>query len=68
MPELDRLTPQQARIVSLASDGYTDQRIAAELGISINSVRDRWRRAFATLHTNDRAHTVATALRQGEIV
>jgi DNA-binding CsgD family transcriptional regulator len=61
------LTEKELTVVTLAADGYTDARIAAKLGITVNSVRARWRHVFEILDAKDRAHAVATAIRRGEI-
>ncbi|MFD5508978.1 response regulator transcription factor [Streptomyces sp. NPDC127051] len=60
------LSPRELQIVCLAADGATDQAIAHQLGISIHTVRDDWRRYIKPrLHAVDRTHAVALAVHYG---
>lgn len=58
------LTLAEAHALRLAADGYTNVRIAHELGISVSAVKSRLESAFLRLHAADRTHAVAIALRQ----
>jgi DNA-binding NarL/FixJ family response regulator len=62
------LTAAEAEVLRLAADGYTNTRIAHELGISVSAVKARLEGAFTRLGAADRAHAVAIALRQRWIV
>jgi DNA-binding NarL/FixJ family response regulator len=48
----------------LASDGYTNVRIAHELDVSLSAVKARLEASYAKLRAADRTHAVAIALRQ----
>jgi DNA-binding NarL/FixJ family response regulator len=62
------MTAAEAEVLRLAADGYTNARIAHELGISVSAVKARLEAAFVRLGAADRAHAVAIALRQRWIV
>lgn len=62
------MTPlaEGGEIVQLASRGYTDPEIAAELTISEHTVREYWRyRIRPCLGADNRTHAVALAVAQG---
>ncbi|MEU9405641.1 helix-turn-helix transcriptional regulator [Streptomyces sp. NPDC048281] len=62
----DALSPREQGIVQLASRGYTDGEIAAELEISIHTVTEYWRyRIRPSLGADNRTHAVALAVAQG---
>jgi DNA-binding NarL/FixJ family response regulator len=62
----DPLSQREGEIVQLASGGYTDGEIAADLEISINTVREYWRyRIRPCLGAYNRTHAVALAVAQG---
>lgn len=42
--ELDRLSPRERQVLSLASAGLLDKQIANELGITLNTLRTYWAR------------------------
>jgi DNA-binding NarL/FixJ family response regulator len=58
------LTPAEVTVLRLAADGYTNVRIAHELGISVSAVKARLEGSYSKLNAADRAHAVAIALRQ----
>lgn len=57
------LTAAESMALRLAADGYTNVRIAHELGISVSAVKARLESGYQRLHAADRAHAVAIALR-----
>lgn len=57
------LTAAESMALRMAADGYTNVRIAHELGISVSAVKARLESSYQRLHAADRAHAVATALR-----
>lgn len=57
------LTAAESRALRMAADGYTNVRIAHELGISVSAVKARLESSYQRLHAADRAHAVAIALR-----
>lgn len=58
------LSRAEADVLRMAADGYTNQRIAHELGISLSAVKARLEGGYAKLGAADRTHAVAIALRQ----
>lgn len=58
------LTRGEAEVLRFAADGYTNVRIAHELGISLSAVKARLEGSYAKLRAADRTHAVAIALRQ----
>jgi DNA-binding CsgD family transcriptional regulator len=56
-----QLTPQQAQVARLASQGYTNSQIGARLFISPRTVEYHLRNVFMTLGITSRAH-LANAL------
>jgi len=57
------LTEAESAAVRMAADGYTNVRMAHELGISVSAVKARLEAAYQRMHAGDRAHAVAIALR-----
>jgi len=57
------LTAAESTALRMAADGYTNVRIAHELGISVSAVKARLESSYHRLHASDRAHAVAIALR-----
>jgi len=57
------LTAAESVALLMAADGYTNVRIAHELGISVSAVKARLESSYQRLHAADRAHAVAIALR-----
>ncbi|WP_143860617.1 LuxR C-terminal-related transcriptional regulator, partial [Nocardia cerradoensis] len=66
VPTVDfRLTPDQRRLVRLLAQDLTYREIAAELGISVNSVKSRVADVARELHGEGRAELVEIARRSG---
>lgn len=57
------LTAAESMALRMAADGYTNVRIAHELGISVSAVKARLESSYQRLQAADRAHAVAIALR-----
>ena len=57
------LTPAEATVLRLAADGYTNVRIARELGVSVSAIKARLEGTYSKLNAADRTHAVAIALR-----
>jgi DNA-binding CsgD family transcriptional regulator len=62
-----RLTQREHQILSLVSAGNTNERVAAELGISAETVQSHIRNVMGKLDADTRTEAVATALRQSLI-
>ena len=58
------LTPAEVTVLRLAADGYTNVRIARELGLSVSAVKARLEGSYSKLKAQDRTHAVAIALRR----
>jgi DNA-binding NarL/FixJ family response regulator len=58
------LTPAEVTVLRLAADGYTNVRIARELGLSVSAVKARLEGSYSKLNAADRTHAVAIALRR----
>ena len=58
-----QLTPQETRLLKLLADGYSYQSSAAQLNISINTVRNYIRSIYEKLHVNSKSEAVGKALR-----
>jgi DNA-binding NarL/FixJ family response regulator len=61
------LTERERDVLRLLADGRANEGIAAELGISAETVRTHIRKAMDKLDADTRTHAVATALRQSLI-
>ncbi len=61
------LTERQLRVLELAADGNAAPQIAAELGLSVSTVRTHFDHIYQKLGVVDRAAAVAQALRLGLI-
>ncbi len=67
-PEADRgveLTRRERDVLELLTKGYTNKEIAAALGISENTVKNRMRSILEKLHLENRVQAVAYALKEG---
>ena len=65
--QVPTLPPREREVLRLLADGRSNDAVAAELGISTETVRTHVRKAMAKLDADTRTHAVATALRQSLI-
>ena len=65
--EVERLSPQEARLLSAIASGKSYNEAAKEIGVSINTVRTYIRSVYEKLHVHTRSEAVAKALRSGQI-
>jgi DNA-binding CsgD family transcriptional regulator len=63
LQELFSLTPAEIRVVSLLVEGQSLEEIAAELGISFETVRSHLRSVFSKTATNRQGELIALVLR-----
>jgi DNA-binding NarL/FixJ family response regulator len=61
------LTPREAEILTLVSQGLSNKRVARALGISVHTVKFHLEALFAKLDATSRAEAVAKGLRGGVI-
>jgi len=59
------LTEREAQVLSLISRGYSNQEIAAEVFLSINSIKTYIRTAYRKIGVDSRAGAVSWAIRHG---
>ncbi|APU15105.1 MULTISPECIES: response regulator transcription factor [Actinoalloteichus] len=59
------LSEREVQVIRLVARGYSNQRIADELFLSIETVRTYLRRMFAKLDVNDRTHLAVLAYEAG---
>jgi DNA-binding NarL/FixJ family response regulator len=59
----EQLTPQELRLLKLLVQGYSYQRAADQLTISLNTVRDHVREIYRKLHVHSKSEAVGKALR-----
>jgi DNA-binding NarL/FixJ family response regulator len=57
------LTPQEVRLLQLLSDGFSYQKSADQMNVSINTVRNYIRSIYEKLHVNTKSEAVGKALR-----
>ena len=62
-----QLTAQETRLLALLADGHGYQSAAAELGVTINTVRTHVRSVYEKLHVHSKSAAVTKALRAGLI-
>jgi DNA-binding NarL/FixJ family response regulator len=60
--EVTMLTPREQDVLKLLSNGFRYKEIAAELGISLDTVREHARRVYAKLHVSSRTEAVVKFL------
>jgi PAS domain S-box-containing protein len=60
-----RLTPRQREILSLIASGLSTAEVAAELTLSVETVRNHLRNTFRELRAHNRVEAIATAHRLG---
>jgi DNA-binding NarL/FixJ family response regulator len=59
------LSPQEMRLLRLLMEGHQNKTAAAELGISVHTVRFHLRSIYEKLHVHSRSEAVVRALREG---
>jgi DNA-binding NarL/FixJ family response regulator len=59
----EQLTAQELRLLKLLVQGYSYQRAADQLNISLNTVRDHVREIYRKLHVHSKSEAVSKALR-----
>jgi DNA-binding NarL/FixJ family response regulator len=64
-PQRHGLTPQEVRLLALLADGHSYQSAAAQLSISINTIRNYVRSVYDKLHVHSRSEAVARAIQSG---
>ena len=60
-----QLTPRERQIVNLIARGWSNQEIAAELGVSRGNVKNQVSRLLEKLDVSDRTQAAAKAVRLG---
>ncbi len=58
-----QLTDRELQVLTYASRGYTNKRIALELGISENTVKNFFAKILVKLNANDRTEAVVIAIK-----
>lgn len=61
----DTLTARQVEIINLVCEGDSDKQIAANLGISVSTVRKHTEAVFRKLNVQNRVQAVRAAVRSG---
>jgi len=61
------LTAREIDVLSLVSDGYSNRRVALQLGIHEETVKGYMKNVLAKLGASDRTHAVTLAMRRGII-
>jgi two-component system cell cycle sensor histidine kinase/response regulator CckA len=64
---LQRITPREREVLALLADGMTNERAAAALGISAETVQSHVRNTMQKLEADTRTQAVATAIRESLI-
>jgi DNA-binding NarL/FixJ family response regulator len=65
---VSQLSPRERQVMHLMAEGLTAERVGAELGVSVETVRTHVRNAIRKLQARNRVHAIALALERGEIV
>ena len=60
-----KLTPQEINVLAYICDGYSNQKIANELGIALDTAKEHVRRIFKALGAFNRAQAAAIAIKDG---
>ena len=61
------LTPRETEVLKLAAGGFSNKRIAAQLGINDETAKGHMKSVLAKLNASDRTHAVTLALKRGII-
>ena len=64
---VERLSPQETRLLRAIADGLSYKEAATELGVSINTVRAHIRSIYDKLSVHTKSEAVAKAMRSGQI-
>jgi len=59
------LTPQETKLLRLLADGHSYESAAANLNVSVNTVRNYVRSVYEKLHVHSKSEAVSKALRRG---
>jgi len=62
---VEKLTPQETRLLGLISEGYSYLNAAGQMGIALNTVRNHIRSIYDKLHVHTKSEAVSKALRSG---
>lgn len=62
------LTPREIQVMHLVAEGQRNKEIAADLGISEETVQVHLKNIFAKLHVNDRTAALTVALKRGIVI
>ena len=62
--DLDRLSTREQQILQLLSEGLSYKMVAAQCGISLETVRTHTKRIYEKLHVNSSQEAISKALRQ----
>jgi DNA-binding NarL/FixJ family response regulator len=65
--EASSLTGRELEVLELLADGRSNQAIADDLGVSLNTVRNHVQNLLTKLHAHSRLEAVAAGVRQGLI-
>jgi DNA-binding NarL/FixJ family response regulator len=65
---LDALTPREREVLQLIAEGYTNQKIANELFISVKTVEAHKAHIMAKLHARNRTDLIRYAIRKGIVM
>jgi DNA-binding NarL/FixJ family response regulator len=60
--DVDKLTPREQEVLALLAKGYLYKQIGDELGISINTMRNRLRAIYEKLHVHSRTEATVKFL------
>jgi DNA-binding NarL/FixJ family response regulator len=63
--DVEKLTPREQEVLALLAKGYLYKQIGDELGISINTLRNRLRAIYEKLHVHSRTEATVKFLGRG---